>query len=438
MLVVLAQFPDRALSRPRAEFTGNAEALVERFVAYWTEVSSGRLQLRVHVGTPVVTLPEARASYVQRPDALARDALRAFTAVATAASDREALARGGALVVFFAGSGREANARGGSPDDPWSNYTALTPPEGNFSEAIVVAEREEVRTAEGTLEALSPFGVLVHEFGHLLGLPELYAPSGRTHEGIGVWGLMGQGTWVGRGDHPPHPEAWSKVQLGWADVETIERTRRGITLRPIEEEPRVLRVPIDPARPDEYYLLEYRRRIGADARLPGEGLLVWHVDDGRRSFRHAQIDPKHKLLHLVEADGRGDLDLGLPHGGNRGDATDPWVGASRLRRVVPALLVLLGALAVASAIFRLGRAPTWRAVALRVGLAAALVTAGVSSRPRAVVCGPWHPGMAPYAGSPGRVLIGNVSPLGEALRFDVHVADPAPPPPSLVPRPDPG
>jgi M6 family metalloprotease-like protein len=227
VLVVLAQFPDRALGRPRAEFTGRPDALVDRFVAYWTEVSSGRLQLRVHVGGPVVTLPEARARYVQRPHALARDALRAFTAVATEASDREALARGGALVVFFAGSGREANARGGSPDDPWSNYTALTPPEGNFSEAIVVAEREEVRTAEGTLEALSPFGVLVHEFGHLLGLPELYAPSGRTHEGIGV-GPDGTGDMGGGRPSAASRGVVEAVQLGWADAETIERTRRGV------------------------------------------------------------------------------------------------------------------------------------------------------------------------------------------------------------------
>jgi len=438
VLVVLAQFPDRALARPRSDFTGGADALVDRFVAYWTEVSSGRLRLEAHVATPVVTLPEPRARYVQRPFALARDALRALAQVAVDPLDRQALARGGALVVFFAGVGREANARDGDPEDPWSNYAALAPPELGFAQAIVVAEREEVREADGTVTVLSPFGVLCHEFGHLLGLPELYAPSARTHEGIGVWGLMGQGTWVGRGSHPPHPEAWSKAQLGWVDVETIDETRRGVTLPPVEREPRVVRIPLAPDRPHEYYLLEYRRRIGADERLPGEGLLIWHVDERRQSFRHAQADPAHKLLHLIEADGRGDLDRGHGQGGNRGDASDPWAGPSRLRRIAPALLVALGALVVAGAVLRLGRAPGARAIGGRLVVAAALVAAGLALRPRPAVCGPWHPGTAPYDGSPGRVVVGNVSPLGETLRFDVHVADAESGPSSLVPRAAPG
>jgi immune inhibitor A len=438
VLVVLAQFPDRPLSRPRSEFSGGPDALVDRFAAYWTEVSNGRLRLQVHVAAPVVTLPDARARYVQRPFALARDALRALAQVADEAADRAALGRGGALVVFFAGVGREANARGGNPDDPWSNYTALAPPELGFAEAIVVAEREEIRAPDGKLEVLSPFGVLCHEFGHLLGLPELYAPSARTHEGIGVWGLMGQGTWVGRGKQPPHPEAWSKAKLGWVDVETIEQTRRGVVLPPVEREARVVRIPAAADRPHEYYLLEYRRRVGADARLPGEGLLIWHVDERRQSFRHAQDDPNHKLLHLVEADARGDLDRGHADGGNRGDATDPWVGRSQLRRVAPALLVVLGALCTAGAIFRLGRTPGIRAVATRLALAAAFVAAGLALRPRPVACGPWHPGMAPYGGAPGRVVIGNLSPLGDTIRFDVHVSGPESVPSQLVPQPGPG
>ena len=370
--------------------------------------------------------------------ACASSAATSSGAVAADPADRAALARGGALVVFFAGVGREANARAGDPNDPWSNYTGLTPPELGFADAIVVAEREEARNADGSLTVLSPFGVLCHEFGHLLGLPELYAPSARTHEGIGVWGLMGQGTWVGRGDHPPHPEAWSKAELGWVDVETIDASSRGVTLAPVEREPRILRIPAG-ASPHEYYLVEYRRRIGADERLPGEGLLVWHVDERRKSFRQAQADPAHKMLHLVEADGRGDLDRGHAQGGNRGDAGDPWVGASRFQRLMPALLVVAGALAVASAVFRLGRAPGVWPIAGRLLLAGVLVSGGLALRPRLGVCGPSQPGMAPYDGGPGRVLIGNVSPLGDTMRFDVLVlGEPAAPAPKLVPRPGPG
>jgi len=215
LLVVLAGFPDHPLASERAHFTGGPAALVDRLVAYYAEVSAGRLRIVPTVGGPVVTLRAARAAYVGRPAELARDALLAFATAAQEAPDRAALGEAQALLVFFAGTGRESHTDRAEPNDPWSNYTAIVPAarvEGGalFEEACVIAETE--------VAPFSSFGVLCHEFGHLLGLPELYAPGGRPQEGIGVWGLMGQGTWLGRGDHPPHLEAWSKLRLGWVDV----------------------------------------------------------------------------------------------------------------------------------------------------------------------------------------------------------------------------
>src|SRR5262249_53111109 len=153
-----------------------------------------------------------------------------------------------AFVVFFAGPGRESHVQGGDPDDPWSNYTVMSPPPSapGLHDACVIAEEE--------VTPLGSFGVLCHEFGHLLGLPELDAPGGAADEGIGVWGLMGQGTWLRLGEHPPQLCAWSKARLGWVDVETIERTTRGIVLEAVEEVPRVIRIPAMPGRAGEYYL----------------------------------------------------------------------------------------------------------------------------------------------------------------------------------------
>src|SRR5262249_33063513 len=77
VLVVMASFPDRPMSRSRDD----VGALVDRLVAYWTEVSSGRLRLVPHLGAATVTTPLPRAQYVQQPLRLARDALHAFDAV---------------------------------------------------------------------------------------------------------------------------------------------------------------------------------------------------------------------------------------------------------------------------------------------------------------------------------------------------------------------
>ncbi len=337
---------------------------------------------------------------------------------------RPALDAADAVVVFFAGTGRESHVgdAGPGPDDPWSNYTVVDPParagNASFGQAVVIAEDE--------VAPFVSFGVLCHEFGHLLGLPELYAPGGLPQEGIGVWGLMGQGTWLGRGDRPPHPCAWSKAQLGWVDVRTLDASTRRVTLPAVERTPEVIRIAADPSRPEEYYLLENRRRIGADDKLPGDGLLVWHIDDAVGGFRTAQSNPTRKRVHLVEADGRSDLDRGHAAGGNRGDAGDPWAGPPAWRRAAFVVCAISGATLVAGAVFRGVRPRPLGGVLARLALAA-IALWGAGALRRAPVCGPGTPGMAPYGGGPTRVVIGNLSATGDPMRFDVLIAPLSPP-----------
>ena len=66
-------------------------------------------------------------------------------------------------------------------------------------------------------------GVFTHEYGHDLGLPDLYDTSGGEN-GTGFWTLMSSGSWVDTGeDHignaPSHMGAWEKFQLGWLNYE---------------------------------------------------------------------------------------------------------------------------------------------------------------------------------------------------------------------------
>ncbi|GAA1414026.1 immune inhibitor A [Streptomyces thermospinosisporus] len=69
-------------------------------------------------------------------------------------------------------------------------------------------------------------GVFAHEYGHDLGLPDLYDTAGGEN-GTGFWTLMSSGSWLGTGkkeigDLPGDMTAWDKLQLGWLNYDTAK------------------------------------------------------------------------------------------------------------------------------------------------------------------------------------------------------------------------
>ena len=65
-------------------------------------------------------------------------------------------------------------------------------------------------------------GVFAHEYGHDLGLPDLYDYTGEN--ATGFWTLMSSGSWLSQnnydiGSQPNHFGVWEKFQLGWLNYE---------------------------------------------------------------------------------------------------------------------------------------------------------------------------------------------------------------------------
>jgi immune inhibitor A len=65
-------------------------------------------------------------------------------------------------------------------------------------------------------------GVFAHEYGHDLGLPDLYDYTGEN--GTGFWTVMSSGSWLSQNDYdigsqPNHFGVWEKFQLGWLNYE---------------------------------------------------------------------------------------------------------------------------------------------------------------------------------------------------------------------------
>jgi len=163
-------------------------------------------------------------------------------------------------------------------------------------------------------------GVCAHELGHLLfGWPDLYDTDGSS-EGLGNWCLMGGGSWNGNGDIPAHPSAWCKVNQGWVAVSN-RKTNSKATIKDVKTSHRVQRLWMNGTSGKEYFLIENRQRTLYDRTLPGDGLLVYHVDETIDS----NDDERHPFIKLLEADGRNQL----RDGANRGDAGDPFPGSAK-------------------------------------------------------------------------------------------------------------
>jgi M6 family metalloprotease-like protein len=192
------------------------------------------------------------------------------------------------------------------------------------------------RAGCGVPSEISGIGTAAHEFGHALGLPDLYDVSGDT-EGLGEWGLMGSGSYTSA-NSPAHFEAWSKERMGWVTVR--ELTGAGTYLLPpvvTADTVFLIRPPPSVSNPrGEYFLLENKQPQGADTanllvggRLGAKlgGLLVWHVDSAQVSTGGFSNGVNAGTIHgvaLEEADGLSQLWLT----GNRGDAGDPYPGSS--------------------------------------------------------------------------------------------------------------
>lgn len=159
-------------------------------------------------------------------------------------------------------------------------------------------------------EHLMTYRVAAHEYGHMMGLPDYYDYTFQSN-GIGVWGLMGKGE--------SYQDARSRMKLGWVNPIDVSMDMYGVTFSPRSENSDVYRLWHMGEYGPEYFLLEMIKPTSYDYKMPGEGLMIWHVDDTRSNNNTWQ----HKLLDVEEADGLDHLD----HKTNNGDANDLyWLG----------------------------------------------------------------------------------------------------------------
>ncbi|MDI6800681.1 MAG: M6 family metalloprotease domain-containing protein [Thermodesulfovibrionales bacterium] len=257
-----------------------------------------------------------------------------------------------AVVIIHQGTGEEAS---GTPTDIWSHNWSLLGAwlYGKSNHSIYVTNddclsdpSQKVKVNDYTIQGekligntLNTVGTFAHEYGHILGLADLY-DTDDSSEGIGKWSLMASGSWTyvtTHGDRPAHLDAWSKYYLGWISPKVVLGTLQNEPIQSASTNADVYKLGSGNPLSGEYFLIENRQKTGFDAGLPGSGLLIWHIDGNKinatiasNTVNDSECYPggtpcnvNHYGVALVQADNAWHLEKNL----NRGDAGDPFPGS---------------------------------------------------------------------------------------------------------------
>ena len=134
--------------------------------------------------------------------------------------------------AIHAGEGEEAGGGAQGADAIWShrwyaysNGQGSSGPSGNLLGGTQIGNTGMWIGDYTTEPENGGLGVFAHEFGHDLGLPDLYDTAGGDN-GTGFWTLMSGGSWLNHGTDsigttPGYMGAWEKLQLGWLDYKTV-------------------------------------------------------------------------------------------------------------------------------------------------------------------------------------------------------------------------
>ena len=210
----------------------------------------------------------------------------------------------------------------GAPSTIWPHCWSLPSPlELDGVNVFTFSVQNEYDETPGDKSA----AVFCHEFGHVLGLPDLY-DYGYDSNGVGNWCMMSFGVYNGGGWSPAEFSPWCRYKLGVTELVNI--TEAGVyTVPAIETSNVAYRLYTNGQAGPRYFVLENRRPINWDQALPGHGIMIWHVDETMPN-NDSQWWPgcgwyAHYKVAVEQADGLYQLEHN--QGSNAGD---PWPGTS--------------------------------------------------------------------------------------------------------------
>jgi len=193
------------------------------------------------------------------------------------------------VIFVFAGKGTSYGSYGGGYDTIWPHQWRLSE---HFD--LTTADPEDYRDARpfesngktyvvdiycavqeiGVNGGYDSFGTICHEYTHTFGFPDFYDGSTKY---VGYWDLMDSGNMNDNGYCPAGYSAHERWLMGWLTPIELTKPTTVSGLPALSEEGKAYLIRNDDYS-DEYYIIENRQFYGFDAKLPGAGVVVFHID----------------------------------------------------------------------------------------------------------------------------------------------------------------
>jgi len=163
----------------------------------------------------------------------------------------------------------------------------------------------ELHGANDNGTTIDGIGTFAHEFGHCLGLPDMYDTGNGGHYGMGYWDIMCLGCYNNDGFTPPGYSAYEKVFMGWVDY-VIPRPGTYYTLPVWNQKQQATDKAlclVSDVNENEYFIVENRKKQGWDRYMPGQGIMITHVTyNADRWWANTVNNEDIQLITLMNAD----------------------------------------------------------------------------------------------------------------------------------------
>lgn len=206
------------------------------------------------------------------------------------------------VFIFYAGQGE---ASYGSDDTVWPHSWEVSSGTGSkFKLDGVIIDRYAC-TNEWERSTPDGVGTFIHEFSHVMGLPDLYhTTSSSASYTPGSWSVLDYGPYNNDGRTPPNYSVYERNAMGWINPELIDGEVKFVSLEEIGGSNQGCIIQTD--KTNEFFLLENRQLTGWDKYLPGHGMLIWHVDYQSSVFDNNSVNnnSSHQYVDIIEANNR--------------------------------------------------------------------------------------------------------------------------------------